>query len=91
VLVFVNSQQKCSKLYQDLLHYGYANLMLHGDMPQARCCLYSGVSIAVNISYCKGSNRSLLPSMLCWRWPRMTEPCLCRQCRKQGSCEQGVA
>jgi superfamily II DNA/RNA helicase len=34
VLVFVNSQHKCSKLYQDLLHYGYSNLMLHGDMPQ---------------------------------------------------------
>lgn len=46
MLIFVNSQDKCSKLYQDLLTYGYANLMLHGDMPQVRaaalragCCV----------------------------------------------------
>jgi superfamily II DNA/RNA helicase len=33
-LVFVNSQEKCSSLFQQLLNYGYPNQMLHGDMQQ---------------------------------------------------------
>lgn len=33
-LIFVNSQEKCSNLFQQLLNYGYANQMLHGDMQQ---------------------------------------------------------
>ena len=37
-LVFVNSQDKCSTLFQQLLNYGYANQMLHGGMQQV--CLY---------------------------------------------------
>ena len=36
VLVFVNSQEKCSALFQQLLNYGYPNQMLHGDMQQVR-------------------------------------------------------
>jgi ATP-dependent RNA helicase DDX46/PRP5 len=36
ILVFVNSQDKCSTLFQQLLNYGYPNQMLHGDMQQAR-------------------------------------------------------
>lgn len=34
VLVFVNSQDKASSLFQQLLTYGYPNQMLHGDMQQ---------------------------------------------------------
>lgn len=37
-LIFVNSQEKCSNLFQQLLNYGYANQMLHGDMQQVRSC-----------------------------------------------------
>lgn len=43
-LIFVNSQDKCSNLFQQLLNYGYANQMLHGDMqqvcsfPNPYCC-----------------------------------------------------
>lgn len=36
VLVFVNSQEKASTLFQQLLNYGYPNQMLHGDMQQVR-------------------------------------------------------
>lgn len=36
VLVFVNSQEKASSLFQQLLNYGYPNQMLHGDMQQVR-------------------------------------------------------
>lgn len=36
VLVFVNSQEKASDLFQRLLNYGHPNQMLHGDMQQAR-------------------------------------------------------
>lgn len=36
VLVFVNSQEKASTLFQQLLTYGYPNQMLHGDMQQVR-------------------------------------------------------
>ena len=37
VLIFVNSQEKCSTLFQQLLNYGYPNQPLHGDMQQVRC------------------------------------------------------
>jgi hypothetical protein len=38
ILVFVNSQEKCSNLFQQLFNYGHPNLMIHGDMQQACCC-----------------------------------------------------
>jgi ATP-dependent RNA helicase DDX46/PRP5 len=36
ILVFVNSQDKASELFQKLLNYGHPNMMLHGDMQQVR-------------------------------------------------------
>lgn len=36
VLVFVNSQDKCIKVFEQLLNNGYSNKPLHGAMEQVR-------------------------------------------------------
>ena len=52
VLVFVNSQDKCTSLFQQLLNYGYPNQPLHGDMQQVRLPVPTLAAVSVLSHHC---------------------------------------
>jgi hypothetical protein len=85
ILVFVNSQEKCSTLFQQLLNYGYLNQPLHGDMQQVcrkkllSCC----ISSVHNLAQCSAG--CLIRCLAGMGWPGLSTavcvphhvPCAC--------------